>query len=100
MMAKASSSSRSASSGTDFFSGLTLEELTRNFCVRQFTVAHELINLVQLFFKKCETPLQVTSAVCLDGNGQSLRVSKFGETLSPQQILIEILKLARAGHPY
>jgi hypothetical protein len=46
-------------------------------------VACELINLVQLFFEKRKTPLQVTFAVYLDGYGQSLRVSKFGETLSP-----------------
>jgi len=97
MRAKASSSSCSASSGTAFFRGLTFKQLTRNFCVRQFTLTRESIDLVQLLLEKCKTRLQITVAVYLDGDGQSLRVLQLGETLAPQQICFEVFEVTRAG---
>jgi len=72
--------------GHRFLKWTYFEELTRNFCIRQFTLTRESIDLVQLLLEKCKTRLQITVAVYLDGDGQSLRVLQLGETLSPQQI--------------
>jgi len=83
--------------GNRFLQGTYFKQLTRNFCVRQFTLTRESIDLVQLLLEKCKTRLQITVAVYLDGDGQSLRVLQLGETLAPQQICFEVFELARAG---
>ena len=86
--------------GHRFLQGTYFEQLTRNFCIRQFTLTRESIDLVQLLLEECKTRLQITVAVYLNGDWESLRVLQLGETLSPQQIRFEVLELARTGHPH
>ena len=43
-----------------------LEQFTRNLGIRQFTIARELIDLVQLLFQECKTRSQVAFAVNVD----------------------------------
>ena len=48
--------------GNGFLQGTYLKQLTRNFCVRQFTLTRDSIDLVQLLLEECKTRLQITVA--------------------------------------
>ena len=52
--------------GHSFLQGTYFKQFARNFCVRQFTLTRESIDLVQLLLEKCKTRLQITVAVYLD----------------------------------